>query len=290
MLMNSHRATANPELTIVTGASSNHFLPLQSLLWTVSKFEPNARVIVYDLGLTGIEHTQLSENAAALKNWELRSFDFSKYPPHFSLAENSGRMAFRPTVLAQVARQFSTVEQASTCTIPSSSPVTRHSSLLVWLDAGCQLREPLATLKARIQRDCVYSPCAPGAIATCLHPGSYPFLHVTSDLLTIPIRDAGICGFNITNSQVTMLLDRWAAVALDKNCTAPEGSTRRTHRQDAVFAVLLNQAAKANNWSLEGKRLRGLAIKQDNLTLAETQFRTLGAPASCRRAALHPPI
>jgi hypothetical protein len=277
MLMSLQHTSGNPEPTIVTGASSNHYLPLQSLLWTISKFEPIARVIVYDLGLTGTEHTKLSENAVALKNWELRSFDFNKYPPHFSMVENCGRMAFRPTVLAQLAHEI-------------SATATRHPSLLLWVDAGCQLRERLDALKACIQRDCVYSPGAPGAIATCLHPGSYPFLHVTSDLLTIPIRDAGICGFNITNCQVTALLDRWAAVALDKNCTAPEGSTRRTHRQDAVFAVLLNQAAKANNWSLEGKRLRGLAIKQDNLTLAETQFRTLGTPASRRRAALHSPV
>ena len=144
--MNSHRATANPELTIVTGASSNHFLPLQSLLWTVSQFEPNARVIVYDLGLTGNEHTQLSENAAALKNWELRSFDFSKYPPHFSLAENSGRMAFRPTVLAEIAHESSSVEQLSTSTIPSSSPAlaTRHFSFGSTPAANCASHWPLS--------------------------------------------------------------------------------------------------------------------------------------------------
>ena len=57
--MNSPLTTRPPTLTIVTGASSNHFLPLQSLLWTISKFEPTARVIVYDLGLTAEEHAEL---------------------------------------------------------------------------------------------------------------------------------------------------------------------------------------------------------------------------------------
>ncbi len=52
----------NPmSLTITTGASSNHFLPLQSLLWTIAKFEPTARVIAYDLGLTPDEHAQLRD-------------------------------------------------------------------------------------------------------------------------------------------------------------------------------------------------------------------------------------
>ena len=283
LLMNSQPATAIPELTIVTGASSNHFLPLQSLLWTISKFEPNARVIVYDLGLTQSERAQLSQNLPTPTNWELQPFDFSKYPPHFSMAENAGRMAFRPTVLAQVARESLREGRVSSQAISTSPPASRHPSLLLWLDAGCQLRERLDLLKASIRRDSVYCPCAPGSIATCLHPASYPFLSVTSDLLTVPIRDAGICGFDITNQKVMALLDHWAAVALDKNCTAPEGSTRRTHRQDAVFAVLLNQAAKANHWSLEGKRLRGLAIKQDTLTLTETQYRVLGALAARRQ-------
>ncbi|HWC60493.1 MAG TPA: DUF1647 domain-containing protein [Verrucomicrobiae bacterium] len=269
----------NSTLTIVTGASSNHFLPLQSLLWTISKFEPTARVVVYDLGLTSDEHAELAKSSASVTNWELRTFDFSKYPPHFSMAENAGRMAFRPTVLCQIAHESLIGTQASSPSVTDSS----HSSLLLWLDAGCQLREPLEAVKATIQSAGVYCPCAPGTIATCLHPASPASLSVTANLLLLPIRDAGICGFNLRHPGAMALLDRWASIALDKTCTAPDGSTRHTHRQDAVFAVLLNQTAQANNWTLEGKRLRGLAIKQDNLTLAETQFRVLGTAASRRQ-------
>lgn len=264
----------NPQPVIATGASSNHFLPLQSLLWTISKFEPSACVFVYDLVLTANEHAELIHTSPPLANWKVLSFDFAKYPPHFSLSENAGRMAFRPTVLAEIAHEFSVTGKAP--------------PLLLWLDAGCQLREPLTAVKAIIQRDGVYCPCAPGSIASCLHPASHSSLSVTPDLLPLSIRDAGICGFNMANPAAMALLDRWAAVALDKNCTAPDGSTRHTHRQDAIFAVLLNQAAKANNWNLEGKRLRGLAIKQDNLTLAETKFRALGVPTSRRPAPAKP--
>lgn len=272
--MNSSLTTLRPTLTIVTGASSNHFLPLQSLLWTISKFEPTARVVVYDLGLTAEEHAELINTPPFLANWELRTFDFNKYPPHFSMAENAGRMAFRPAVLAEVAHEK--------CAEPLS--ISLRSPLLLWLDAGCQLREPLDAIKATIQREDIYCPCAPGTIAACLHPSSHASLSVTTDLLPLPIRDAGICGFDLANPAVPKLLERWASVALDKNCTAPDGSTRRTHRQDAVFAVLLNQAAKVNNWTLQGKRLRGLTIKQDNLTLTETKFRILGTSASRRPA------
>lgn len=248
-------------LTIVTGASSNHFLPLQSLLWTIAKFEPAARVIAYNLGLTPDEHAYLEHTPPFyLKHFELRTFDFNQYPPHFSMAQEAGRMAFRPTVLAAIAHEQETRNQ-------------KHETLLLWLDAGCQLREPLHEIRACIHRDGVYCPCAPGTIENTLHAAARAPLSVREDLLPVPIRDAGICGFNISNPQIVAFLDRWAEVALDKSCTAPRGSTRHTHRQDAVFAVLLNQGGKTNCWKLETNRLRGLAIKQDTLTLTETKFR-----------------
>ncbi len=203
-------------------------------------------------------------------------------------------MAFRPTVLASIAHDIIAVRRASARAVPPSPLAAHPSHLLLWLDAGCQLREPLHEIRACIRRDGIYCPCAPGTIETMLHPAARAPLRVTDDLLPRPIRDAGICGFDLSNdvaavcdrrTKVLALLNRWSEIALDKNSTAPAGSTRRTHRQDAVFAVLLNQAAKAHGWKLETKRLRGLAIKQDTLTLAETKFRTLGlgAPPSRRQ-------
>lgn len=268
--MNSSSTPRFPPLVIVTGASSNHFLCLQSLLWTISKFEPDAKVIVYDLGLTADEHASLLDAPPFyLNDWQLRTFDFTKYPPHFSMSENAGRMAFRPTALADVAHELLTAAPQATETATTS----HQPSTLLWLDAGCQLRESLDEIRTCVKRNGVYCACAPGTIASMLYHAARKPLTVTEDLLSKPIRDAGVCGFNIANEQATTLLDQWASVAIDKNCTAPEGSTRRTHRQDAVFAVLLNQAANINGWTLEGRRLRGLAIKQDNVTLKETKFR-----------------
>jgi len=266
--MNSSPFTPHSSLTLVTAASSNHFRCLLSLLWTIAKFEPRARVIVWDIGLTAEEHSTLRDAAPFyLANWELKIFDFTKYPPH-----EAGRMAFRPTILAQLAHGL----------IQSSSPLALHPAhlLLCWLDADCQLRAPLDDLQTTVKKTGVYSPCIPGTIETRLHPAARAPLGVTDDLLPKPLRDAGICGFATANPQAIALLDRWASVALDKTCTAPEKSTRRTHRQDAVFAVLLNQAAQKNNWHLETKHLPSLTGKQDHLTLAETKFRvgTLGAP------------
>jgi len=241
-------------LTIVTGASSNHFICLQNLLWSISKCQPDARVIVYNLGLTDAEHSVLRDMPPFyLERWEFRKFDFTKYPKHFDMTANSGRMAFRPVTLAAAAHEF--------------------GGVVMWLDAGTVLLEPLDQQRACIQKDGAYCPCAPGDIESLIYPSAIIPLGITDDLRKLPIRDAGMCGFDTTRPEVMALLDRWSAIAQDSICTAPEGSTRRTHRQDAVFAVLLYQAAKANGWTLEGRRLRGLAIKQDNVTLKETRYR-----------------
>jgi hypothetical protein len=267
--------------TIVTAASSNHFRCLLSLLWTIAKFEPHARVIVWDIGLTAEEHSTLRDAPPFyLADWELKTFDFTKYPPHFNLHVEAGRMAFRPIILSELAHEL----------IQPSSPLAPlPSPLLLWFDADCQLRAPLDDLKTSVKKTGVYSPCIPGAITTRLHSAARTPLGVTDDLLPKPLRDAGICGFDTANPRAIALLERWASVALDKICTAPENSTRHTHRQDAVFAVLLNQAAQKNNWHLETNHLPSLTSKQDHLTLEETKFRVgtlgaLGAPPSRRRA------
>jgi hypothetical protein len=279
--MNPPFVIRHSSFTIVTAASSNHFRCLLSLLWTIAKFEPRARVIVWDLGLTAEEHSTLRDAPPFyLANWELKTFDFTKYPPHFNLNAHAGRMAFRPTILAQHAREL----------VQSNSPLALHPShLLLWLDADCQLRASLDDIKTSVKKTGVYSPCIPGTIETKLHPTARAPLGVTDDLLSNPLRDAGICGFDTANPQAIALLDRWASVTLDKTCTAPENSTRHTHRQDAVLAVLLNQAAQKNNWHLETKHFPSLTSKQDHLTLEETKFRVgtlgaLGAPPARRPA------
>jgi hypothetical protein len=262
---NSSLITRHISLTLVTAASSNHFRCLQSLLWTIAKFEPLARVIVWDIGLTAAEHSTLRDTPPFyLANWELKTFDFAQYPSHFNLRVEAGRMAFRPTVLAATAHELIQT---------NSSLLTRHSSLLLWLDADCQLRGSLDDLKTCVKKTGAYSPCIAGTIETRLHSTARAPLGVTEDLFPKPLRDAGICAFDTANPQAMALLDRWETIALNKTCTAPENSTRHTHRQDAVFAVLLNQAAQKNSWTLETKHFPSLTSKQDNLTLEETKFR-----------------
>ena len=60
-------------LTIVTGASSNHFRCLRNLLDSIQRFEPTTRTIVYDLGLSPAELREL-------RAYEVRHFAYNQIP------------------------------------------------------------------------------------------------------------------------------------------------------------------------------------------------------------------
>jgi hypothetical protein len=68
---------SNDHLTIVTGASSNHFGCLCNLLTSLDRYE-DARVLVHDLGLTEPEAQRLRDDGR-----NLAKFPFDRYPPHF---------------------------------------------------------------------------------------------------------------------------------------------------------------------------------------------------------------
>jgi hypothetical protein len=240
-----------PQLTIVTAADSSHFQCMINLLWTISRYAPTARVVAWDIGLQAQE-TALLNNVPPfyLSNWQLRTFDFSQYPFYFSLAQNSGFIAFRPVTMAAAAYEF--------------------GGMVLWLDADCQLRQPISEILAMIKKQGLYCANVKSNIGSKLSPSALP---VTPELSAQSVADPGICGFDIDQPQIMALLDHWKTVTMDARCTAPNGATLQTHNPDSVWSVILHQSATANNWELNYDRLPGIMKGCDRLSLSETKFR-----------------
>ncbi len=219
-----------PPLTIITAAESRYFSRLQTLLWTVSVFEPQSKVIVWDLGLTQ-EQLDLLNNIPTfcLPNWEIRKFDYSRYPSYFDINVQNGRMAFRPVTLQSAANEF--------------------GGLLLWLDASMQLRGSMSKIMLRAKQQGFYAPCTALTIERGLFPSSRGPLNVTDDLLSKNVMDAGMLCVDTTNPDIKAIIDRWVTVTMDANCTAPTGSAKRTHSQDGVFSAVMYQAIKAKGWT-----------------------------------------
>src|SRR5579859_3360420 len=111
-------------LTIVTGSSSNHFLCLKNLLFSISLFEPKTRTIIYDLGLKNSELEELESGPC-----EIRKFRFEEYPEYFRINDsqyytglkinkghNSGCYAWKPVIINNL--------------------VQESCGMVLWLDAG----------------------------------------------------------------------------------------------------------------------------------------------------------
>lgn len=228
-------------ITLVTGASTNHFGCLKNLLYSVGVHEAGARTIVYDLGLKNAELKELQS-----QNCEVRRFPYEFYPPHLNIKVEAGQYAWKPVIVADLLREL-------------KGPV-------LWLDAGDLVYARLDRIRRLLNRCGVYSPRTSDTITKWTHPLTLQYLRASPDLLPKVNRNGAIVGFNPAFPGVSELAEEWKACALDRDCIAPAGSSRKNHRQDqAVLSVLLYQFAQKYGIALENELL-GVSCHHDPLT------------------------
>jgi hypothetical protein len=203
-------------MTIITGASSNHFSCLLNLLGSIRCCEPDMSVIVYDLGLNE------QEKSIVKGAFHLRTFDFSLYPPWVDIRVDRGHYAWKPIIISDALDEF--------------------GGIVLWLDAGDLLLRPLQGLREAIERNGVVTPISPRRIKDWTHPGTLRFLNVAESDYEKKNRNGAIVGFDQRIKWASDLAHRWKQCALIKECIAPEGSSRKNHRQDqAVLSILYYQ-------------------------------------------------
>ena len=89
-------------LVVLTAISSNHFSEAQDMFAGVQANLPYTRLIVYDLGLSIGEKTQLSKYC----NVEVRTFNVSKYPLY---VKNLYKFAWKPIIISEITREYEVV-------------------------------------------------------------------------------------------------------------------------------------------------------------------------------------
>jgi hypothetical protein len=217
-------------LVIVTAASSNHFGALRYLLDSLRAFD--ARVECYDLGLTDGE-------VRALPRWAglfYHKFDYASYPPHMDVSVNAGEYAWKPVIVADVVER-----------------IRRRGELddVLWADAGSYF-EALEPIAARIQSSGgLWIRTSSGTMREWTHPSTFAYLEADARIYGERRNvDATLIGFATghTSREVRERVYRdviapWKACAMTKACIAPDGSSRRNHRQDqAVLSYLTHKS------------------------------------------------
>lgn len=209
-------------LKIVTAADHSHGKSLYQFLKSVKEVEPDTPVTVYDLGLS-------REQREAIKSdfeYEIRTFEYSKYPPFFDVANNAGEYAWKAPIIREAAEGF--------------------DGILCWMDAGNVIKKPLERLRKFTQRHGYFSPGSLGKVKDWTHPGMLSFFRLPTDWKKDRKNLSGACvAFDTEHKLGWELLNQWAAFSHVRECIAPVGSSRENHRQDqALLTVLANRLTK----------------------------------------------
>lgn len=221
----SYTTGGKDELVIVTAASENHFDVLKrSLLQTIYIYEPDTRVIIYDLGLSLASRRELEQLCGERGVWSVRTFDYSRYPSYMSITIARGEYAWKPIIIKEVVDQF---------------------PLVLWLDAGDGLTDTLDPTKEFIKENGFLSLPTTGTLWQWTHPGMIAYFkehyQLTDAMLYQHLNncDGATNGWSRYSPVYEKMLVPWQKCALVKECIAPPGSDRSNHRQDQAALTLL---------------------------------------------------
>ena len=196
-----------------------------------------ARVECYDLGLTAAEVRALPRWAGFLYH----KFDYAAHPPHLDVAVNAGEYAWKPVIVADVVDRL----RAAGATAD-----------VVWADAGSYFHE-LAPLSSRVRASGgLWVRRSAGTMRQWTHPSMFTRLGESvssADYADRRNADATLIGFAIASAGAAAgqrlynaVIAPWRSCALDRDCIAPPGSSRKNHRQDqAVLSYLVHKGGYA---------------------------------------------
>ncbi|KAK9721891.1 hypothetical protein K7432_003074 [Basidiobolus ranarum] len=238
------------EIVIVTGASGNHFCPLQGFLYSLHnsiRFLPTSiqvKVIVYDLGLGEKQRQELSIIQKDGYFHELQTFNYTEFPEFWNINKNRGEYAWKAGIIKKIADS--------------------HSGISLWMDSGNRVFPNfILDVIDLIEVQGFYSPTSPGDVRRWTHPKLFEYFD--DDLekyANQPNCNGAFIGFDSRNEKVmNSLINPLFECGLNQSCIAPEGSNRLNHRQDQAALTYL---ALSNKYQCSYEGLTGLLIHQDN--------------------------
>lgn len=246
-------------LTIVTGASGNHYRCLCHLLDSLDYHE-TAPVVVYDLGLS-----ETQSKALRTAGRHVVRFEFERYPAFFGTqAMKRSPCCWKPPLIRE------TLEATD--------------GAVLWLDAGNLVHERLDRVRRALAKTGFYSPASTGDIARFTHPQVLAALEAAPDILADRNRNGAIVGFG--RNEIGLELSRlWRDCALRQEVIWPHDWTKDRWRSDqAILSVLAAQFHRRHGLELIDTRL-GISTQNDRLSDREARrFMKLSPAGGARRA------
>ena len=204
----------------MTASDSSHEKSLIKFVETVKKYEPSAKLIIYDLGLSDHVVKYISEISP---NTLIKKFEYYRYPSWFNIKINAGEYAWKPVIVYEV--------------------VSKAHGPVVWMDAGNRIKSKLNHVYGRVLRSGFYSTTTQGDLSDWTHEGTLKYFNLSRDWARGKKNVNGaIVAFNPLHKKALNVSAEWNRLAQIKDAIAPEGSSRKNHRQDqALLGVLCHR-------------------------------------------------
>jgi hypothetical protein len=202
-------------IQIISASDNSHQKSLMNLLDSITHFEPNAKVTVFDLGMDSRFLDQLFEKFPSV---EFRNFPFENYPSYYDIKLEAGSYAWKPAAI-ELAKPW--------------------NGMILWLDAGNLLTGPLSFLRKTVKKYKFFSPYSVGSIHEWTHPKVISSIGIDSEVLKERNLAANVICFSSSDEEATNLIEKWIYLSKIKELIAPEGSSRLNHRQDQSLLTVL---------------------------------------------------
>ncbi len=190
----------------VIGISSNHFKEAHNLIGTIEREMPGANMILYDLGLTASQVTEVRK----MCNVELRTFHFDSYPAHVT-PKKLTNFAWKPLLVHEISLEY---------------------EIVVYTDSSIRFRTSIKQhifpyfLKANVTLIALPAQSATINIAQYTQDETIAYLNLTREELTeLPQIQGGFLVVWMTDGTVRKILDDWVDCALHQECIAPVGAS-----------------------------------------------------------------
>ena len=231
------------KLTIITAADSQFFESLVQLIKSIRVHEPDAKIIVYDIGLDDLQIEKLNQ----FDLFQFKKFNFKKYPKFFSERDEFGKLgayAWKSAIINEVLEKES-------------------NDIVIWFDAGNILTSKLSRLKKVILFNNFFSPQSSGQLKDWCHPKTLEYLNAPNNILNKSNLTGGLVGFNSSNTESKELANKWYRYSLIEECIAPIGSHRNNHRQDQSVLSILFYIDDKLNYSPKTKKFFSIKVNQN---------------------------
>lgn len=204
---------------IITAADQAYARTLWQFLRSAERFHVghSFRWLVYDLGLSLEWRDRLTRSFPFIT---MRTFDFAAYPPHVALARRS--YAWKPIIVNEVLDEFE---------VP-----------VLWLDSATILKSDLGDAFTLMKKHGVLTLKGKPALGDHCDPRVLKALDVSSELLHLPERVAGVVGFDPSHAVARDICSAWARHAMIESHIMPPDAMQNHKPEQAVLSALLYTA------------------------------------------------